>query len=390
MVHRSVRSDPGRWITVGRTPDQRTPEQPAFDLRALDRRALERRSPEQLRPARRDDLPMRLALLADGHPSSPRQADGRPKPPVVPLRQLELPEPSPADPDLTDSPADGRADEIQPLTDQEYAEHVADIRGRLDKAVTAGLATEVHHTIDRDEEQWTPERDRIHGDLVAYFYSRAEDVPCDRRAVVAGGLSGAGKSTILADYASIDKFQYLTINPDEIKDELALRGLVPEVEGLTPMEASVLVHEESSAIARQLSRRALNDGKNIIWDVTMSSLESTEKRIDQLRTADYTEIDGIFVDISIETSVRRTEARHREGHDRFLAGHGLGGRYVPAEVIRAQGDPDWSSNNRGTFESIKHRFDGWSRYDNSVDGSGPVLAEKSERISHDGIPRERG
>jgi len=377
MVHRSVRSDPGRWITVGRTPDQRTLEQPAFDLRALDRRALERRSPEQLRPARRDDLPMRLALLADGHPSSPRQADGRPKSPVVPLRQLELPDPSPADPDLTDSPADGRADEIRPLTDQEYAEHVADIRGRLDKAVTAGLATEVHHTIDPDRQEWARDRNQLQSHLVKELYEHARNVPCQGRAVIAGGLGGAGKSTVLSDHATLDRSQYLTINPDDIKEKMAASGLVPTVEGLTPMETSALVHEESSQVARRLAIRAMADRKNLLWDITMSSRDTTDRRIDELRVAGYTVIEGIFVDIPIEISVNRAEARHRKGHDEYRAGHGLGGRHVPAEVIRAQADAVWGSQNRKTFEAVKHRFDIWSRFDNSVDGRAPMLAERT-------------
>ena len=36
------------------------------------------------------------------------------------------------------------------------------------------------------------------------------------------------------------------INPDDIKEELAQRGMVPEIDGLSPMEATDLVHEESS------------------------------------------------------------------------------------------------------------------------------------------------
>ena len=37
------------------------------------------------------------------------------------------------------------------------------------------------------------------------------------------------------------------------------------------MEASELVHEESSYLANQLALRAQSDGKNLIWDITMSS-----------------------------------------------------------------------------------------------------------------------
>ena len=66
-----------------------------------------------------------------------------------------------------------------------------------------------------------------------------------------GGLGGAGKTTILKGQANVDLSRYLMINPDDIKEEMAQRGLVPHIEGLSPMEASDLVHEESSAIAKQ-------------------------------------------------------------------------------------------------------------------------------------------
>ena len=118
------------------------------------------------------------------------------------------------------------------------------------------------------------------------------------------------------------------------------------------MEASDLVHEESSVLAKQLAFERKLDGKNLIWDITMSSQESTQERIDDLRAAGYTRIDAVFVDIPIETSIKRTEARHREGHDKWR-GEGLGGRYVPPEVILRQTDPDWGSKNRKNFEAAK-------------------------------------
>ena len=122
------------------------------------------------------------------------------------------------------------------------------------------------------------------------------------------------------------------------------------------MEASDLVHEESSHIAKRLALRAQAAGKNIIWDITMASDKKTEDRIDQLRSAGYSHIEGIFVDVQVETAVTRVAARHREGHDDYRAGQGLGGRFVPAEVIERQADPDWGSLNRKNFEAVKHRF----------------------------------
>ncbi len=84
---------------------------------------------------------------------------------------------------------------------------------------------------------------------------------------------------------------------------MAKRDMIPEVAGLTPMEASDLVHEESSHIAKQLALRAMPEGKNVIWDITMSSQDSVERRITTMRTAGYARIEGIFVDIPVDVGV---------------------------------------------------------------------------------------
>jgi predicted kinase len=381
----------------------RAPDEWAADdgaLQSVDQQPLDRRdslSPNALRE--------RIDQLPPGHPSSPYDADGSLRQPIPRLRDLEtfdeeehldndrqspdlveevdrhvtpddpVASPDRQPPDIPPEPDAPRlTDETRPLTDTEWTEHVSDVRSILGDADAKGLATESQFTTDEDQEQWTPARDRIQGDLVAELYERSSHVPLEGMAIVAGGLSGAGKTTILSKYAGIDLSQYLIINPDNIKEEMASRGLIPEVEGLSPMEASDLVHEESSVIAKQLARKAASDGKNIIWDITMSTRESTERRINDLREAGYT-VDGIFIDIPVEVSIRRTDARHREGHNDYHAGIGFGGRYVPTEVIKAQADPDWGSKNRKTFEYVNHFFDHWSRYDNSVDGRQPVLVQ---------------
>jgi predicted ABC-type ATPase len=306
-------------------------------------------------PDRADDLRERLDRLPPGHPSSPYETDGTPREPFSRLRDQAADDQHPP----ADGPPSEPADRAVPLTDSEWGEHVADVSDLLSEADAAGLGTDTQYTTDPDREQWTPARDRAQGDLVASLYERSGSVPCDRLAIIVGGLGGAGKSTVLSKHAGIDLAQYVTVNPDDIK------------------EASDLVHEESSAVAKQLARKALADGKNVIWDITMSSRESTERRIDDLRAAGYS-VAGIFVDIPVETSVTRADLRHRAGHEEYRAGIGLGGRYVPSEVIRAQADDDWGSQNRKTFETVRHRFDQWSRYDNSVDGRPPVLAETGQ------------
>ncbi len=267
-------------------------------------------------------------------------------------------------------------DRAQPLSREQRAEYITDVLVRLEKAEEAGLSAEDLHTVDPAGEIWSTERTLQHDLLLADLYDRAADVPCEHRAIIAGGLSGAGKTTVLSNHPEIDRSQYLNINPDDIKEEMAHRNMIPEVEGLSPMEASDLVHEESSYLARQLALRAQADGKNLIWDITMSDLKKTEKRIQDLREAGYTRVDGIFVHIPTDVSLRRTEERYWTEQERWLAGRGIGGRLIPPDVILRQKDDEWGSGNRKTFETIKGRFEGWEILDNSVDDRPAVLIER--------------
>ncbi len=262
-----------------------------------------------------------------------------------------------------------------PRTEQERAEHISSVFARLDKADAEGSSTNELHTIDPKGEIWSTDRTLLHHSLLEEIYARAADVPCDHEAIVAGGLSGAGKTTVLANHPEVDRSKYLTINPDNLKEEMARRGMIPEVEGLSPMEASELVHEESSYLARQLAIRAQAEGKNLIWDITMSDQAKTAQRIMDLREAGYTKIQALFVQIPIETSLKRTEARYWEDQEKWLAGEGLGGRLIPPEVILRQTDEEWGSGNRKTFEAIKEIADNWEIRDNSVDGQAATLVD---------------
>lgn len=317
----------------------------------------------------RTDLRDRLTNLEPGHPSSPWEEDGTPRPPAPRLADLERIDP--------------------PLSDAAYAAHVREVRKRLDDASAAGLRTERLFALDPDNQEWTLERTQIHKSILDEKWQQAAGVPCEGRAIIAGGLGGSGKTTVLKEHGQVDQARYLTVDPDAFKKELADRGLVPEVPGLSPMEASSLAHEESSYLAWQLAIRALGEGKNLIWDITMSSPSSVDRRVDELRSAGYNRIDGVFVEIPIETSIARTEARHRRGCDLYLAGQGEGGRYVPPEIIRAQADTEFGSANRRAFEELRGRFDHWAIYDNSVEGRVPILLDSDRAMPRSPGPDER-
>lgn len=263
------------------------------------------------------------------------------------------------------------------MTDREFEERSARVESVIGKARKT-LSTDVTHMKDG---AWTPERDQLHREIAADLYRKqSEGVPAERKAVMAGGLGGAGKSTVLRDHAGIDASQYVTLNPDDVKEVMAERGLVPDVPGhedLSPMERAALIHEESSRITGLMADQAYRDGRNLIWDITMSSGKSVESRLNALDRHGYGEVEGVFVDIPTEVSVDRAMSRYRRGVDKFHAGKGHGGRFVPPAIIRAQSTSSGETINRQTFDGLRDRFNNWSVYDNSVTGRAPQRVASS-------------
>lgn len=183
---------------------------------------------------------------------------------------------------------------------------------------------------------WTSERNAAQGRLVADLYRKASLVPCDRKAVMVAGLPGADKASALTS-ARVDRSEFLLISIDVILEEMAVRELIQRIAGLSPLDGADLSHAEAQFIAKRLGLRALADGRNLLWDISMASRPPVDFWLTAMKSAGYS-VHGIFVDISIEESVRRSEAAYRRDHKAYLSGTGYGGRYIPAEAIRALAD----------------------------------------------------
>jgi predicted ABC-type ATPase len=299
-------------------------------------------------------------------PDDPRDAPATAAFPELAAKLADLPAGHPSRPDYVATVRE---------RDAEYADHITAVKEVVTDANARGQTTRALHSIDGRGEVWKTDRRAEHDKIIHDLYAAAAAVPCDGKAIIVGGLPGAGKTTVVREHLGADRADWLVINPDVIKHELAARELVPRLEQLTPMEATELAHEESSHIAKRLAGRALAEHKNVVWDITMASGRSTAERIDQLRDAGYTRVDGIFVEVPIETSLERVASRHRKDDDRYRAtGGGLGGHFVPDQVIEAQADQQWGSANRRSFEQLKDRFDSWYYYDNS--GARPMLKDQ--------------
>ena len=182
--------------------------------------------------------------------------------------------------------------------------------------------------------------------------------------------------------------QYLTINPDKIKEELARRDASRRLTACLrwkPPSWSTRSHLTSRSNSRC---EPAAEGKNLIWDITMSSRESDEKRISDLRTDGYTSVSGIFVDIPIDVSLARADARHREGEDR-LPGWARARRPVRTARTSSPARPMQTGAARTgePSRSSSPDFDQWTLFDNGVDGREPVRIAESRH--HDSPRRQR-
>lgn len=229
----------------------------------------------------------------------------------------------------------------------------------------------------RRDMQWDPDRLALHQQIIDRVIARYDHVPRSRRAVMAGGLPGAGKTSVLRGQAD----HLMPIDPDEMKAELIAAGGLPDVPGgehLSPMELSTVLHLESSWLADQLLRRAAAEGIDVLIDATMGEQAAPRSRIELLQQHGYS-IRGMFVDVDVDTSLRRTQERYRRAMRRWAAGQGPGGRPVPPQFIeqsrRAPGEP---TANRQVFEMLAAMgmFDaGWEVHDNN--GDAPRLLAQS-------------
>lgn len=224
-------------------------------------------------------------------------------------------------------------------------------------------------TLTDERGVYTAERRRQQENLIRKMHRRmSKTALSNRQSLFLGGLPGAGKTTTLRKSGVVDPSHYVIANPDDFKEEMAKAGMIPEVPGhpeLSPMERAQLVHEEASALAMRLARRAAHRGQNVAWDITMTNPGSVAKRLDHLDEHGYSH-QSVFVDVPIETSFQRVQERHMHAWLAYLNGHGEGGRPVPRaylEGLHATPGSGFNSVNRESFQKVAHRFGAYQVYD---------------------------
>lgn len=263
---------------------------------------------------------------------------------------------------------------------EDRLEYVNSMNAYLDKS---GFNTEELYSQDSIEDApiYTDERAELHESIVNDFMEKHAQVPSEGQAVMAGGLGGAGKGFTMSSTGVVDQSRYATVNPDDVKEEMARRGMIPKVPGMTPMEASPLVHEEASHISKQIGFRLMREKKNLIYDVTMARVPSTRKKLEQLSNEGY-DCKAVFVDIEPALSKERGARRYRDGLEEYTVQHkGHGGRPLPNHLVDNQRSTVKGARSKNAVALVTLEKNGYfseppAVFDNM--GSSPKRVEYSE------------
>lgn len=100
-----------------------------------------------------------------------------------------------------------------------------------------------------------------------------------------------------------------------------------------PAELAALVHLESVAFIDELRADCLAQGENVVIEGTLSWPPAARQLLGELVKREYREV--VIVDVEVPREVAHDQALDRWWHGRQerVAGHGQGGRFVPASAI---------------------------------------------------------
>lgn len=252
------------------------------------------------------------------------------------------------------------------------------INSRQSEELAAGRDTRtLHDQIQGAPGKYTAERQRLHAQIVATFLDRPGSIPPAGQTpllFMVGGVPGAGKTTAIRSpdgqqALGIDVDNFVILNPDDVKEEMIKRGMVPDYLGLTPNEAATLIHLESVDIVKLISTRAMSEGRNLLWDSSMRREDQAARLMGHATQtpgrAPY-DVWMMLVDTPIPVAKERAVRRYLGG-----------GRFMPLDYIDRLADPQWGSQPRRVFEQLK-KAPGVKRWFRFESVGAPEIVESSE------------
>lgn len=207
--------------------------------------------------------------------------------------------------------------------------------------------------------EYTPERKALHEEIISQFLAGtlkdskgnvrpAKPVPPGKKPVSLFmlGTTASGKSSA-REKVKPDPFgQYgaVEVDPDAVKQ------LLPEYKAsvkASAKDAAKISHDESSYIADQIRRRALEQNKNVIVDGTGKNRDKMMAKINDAKNSKHS-IQALMPHVPYEDCVQRADDRAEKT-----------GRYVPHEIIKECADKVGKS-----FMSLQDQFDRFVLFDN--------------------------
>ncbi|PEE69044.1 zeta toxin family protein [Bacillus thuringiensis] len=215
--------------------------------------------------------------------------------------------------------------------------------------------------------EYTIERKLLHNEIIESFLKGQLQQEQESEAILLGGGSAAGKSSIgelvIKGY-KLQKQNMIWIDPDKIKEKIPEYQDAMESKDIESMkQAAFLVHDESSDITMKLLKICMKRKLNFMYDGTMKNEVKYIKLIQQLRQAGFS-IKAIIVDVPIKVALERSNMRFK-----------VTGRLVPKHIIE-------QSHMRvaTTFSKIKDLIDCYTLYDNTGKEPEVFALKESKRV----------
>ena len=156
-------------------------------------------------------------------------------------------------------------------------------------------------------------------------------------AILTMGGPASGKGVVLGKLAKhgLDTSRFVHVDPDEVKSQLPeYKASVPKdpSAGPTFRGAAAQVHEESSAVAKQIRDRAVDRGHHVIIDGTGGNADKFIALMNHLEAKGY-DVHVHHPDLNPDEGVRRAASR-AEGSGRYVPEHVIRGTYAKIEKAR--------------------------------------------------------
>ncbi len=195
-------------------------------------------------------------------------------------------------------------------------EHPRDQRGRF---TTKEAAKHTDIKWKDEKGNYKPERLKLHNAIVDQINTEAGESHKKPLAVLMGGGSATGKSTlrnvtVMAALKGEGQSAGI-VDSDDIKNS------IPEYKTLGRDIAARTVHDESSDIANYALDTLIKNKKNLIFDGTMKNYKKYSAMIERLKKEGY-EVQILIADCPLEVAIERATKRAKET-----------GRKVPTEII---------------------------------------------------------